>query len=664
MQKIMFKNMKIRTKLLVSFFILIFLFTTITFLSYNALTDINNNKIPLLTANEKVNESMLSMRKQEKDFLLRERQNEDFFKTGASTYLDDFEENYESLINNVSILMKSKDIKTDKKLTESLKNILQEAKIYHDTFLEVAEKTKERGFKDYGLEGELRTAIHAIENKISKQEHIIFMLEARRSEKDYFLRHDLDYVNKVTDIVTNLKKSLESSNDSKNIPLLEEYYNKFTAVVAIEKEIGLTEEDGLNGVYRNAIHKLEPQILDIHNSVVILINDKTDQMVLLMFILSAIDIIIAIFFALFVSRLITKPVIAANSMLQDIAEGEGDLTKELYSNTKDEIGTLSIWFNKFTSKIRDIVRLVQTNANTIAISSDELAKATDHVNERIEQIASEMNIITDGLQNNASIIEEATASIDELANGAIIVSEESDIASENSKEALSAAQYGMKKLDEVKSSISKIETSSEQTYKLMEELKDTSVKINAIASLITDISDQTNLLALNANIEAARAGEYGKGFAVVASEVKTLAEGSKHNADNITTLIAGIENKIEETYNTMKEEKKYVLEGVEKVNQTDIEFQKILKLIEQAAERISLISKSAEKQSLVAKEMAIAMSDISNTTQESAASSQSINSSIQDQVSAFEEIGASIDELSNIAIQLQDQANRFKTETN
>ncbi|BCN29774.1 hypothetical protein bsdtb5_10690 [Anaeromicropila herbilytica] len=663
MEKLFFKNWKIRTKLLVSFTTLILLFLIVIIQSNTTLNDISNKKIPLLTANDNVNESMLLMRKQEKDFLLRERQNETFFKEGKSEYIDNFNKSYSTLKSNVSILLKSNDIKNKKELVHDLNKILIESKIYHDTFLQVVDKTKERGFKDYGIEGELRTAIHSIENSITNKDHIILMLEARRSEKDYFLRHDLQYVDKVNTIITSFKKSLSSSKNENEIKLLDEYDNKFNAIVTIEKEIGLTEADGLNGKYRDAIHKLEPLIQDIHTNIMKMTRNHTNSMLKMMVIVSFIEIVIAFMFALIISKLITNPIIAVNSMLQDIAEGEGDLTRQLQSNTKDEVGTLSKWFNKFTGNIKHIIGLVQTHSNTIAISSNELAKATEHANSKIESIASEMSTITDGLQNSASIIEEATASIDELANGALLVCEESMIATDNSKEVLNAANYGATKLKDVANAMGYIEHSSEKTYDMMKELKESSIKINEIANLITAISGQTNLLSLNANIEAARAGEHGKGFAVVAQEVKQLAEQSKQSADDITVLIKSIEDKIEATYLSIEKEKQLVVQGVEKVNETDIEFKNILQLIEKTVTRIAVISEASNHQSLIAKEMATAMSDISNTTQESASSSQSINLSIQDQVSAFEEIGASIDELSNIAAQLQDQTNRFKTKS-
>jgi methyl-accepting chemotaxis protein len=658
---IKFKDWKIRRKILVSFIALMVLFLFVIGQGYNAIADLNGNKIPLLLANENVNTSMLEMRKNEKDFLMREGSNPNFFKEGKSPYLDSFEKNYLSLTKSVDLIKQNKDISNDVELVGKLDKITKDAKTYHDNFLKVVDKIKQRGFEDYGVEGELRSAIHAIEENISQSSHIILMLQARRSEKDYFLRHNLKYVEKFDGIVTDFKLSLQSAGYTQELKLLEEYHKKFNEVVAVEKEIGLTDDQGLKGIYIEAIHELEPLLNDLYNSILNMTNE-TSQSIQKIIIISALVIVaVALLFCAFISGLITRPIYAANHMLQDIAEGEGDLTKKLAVDTKDELGTLAIWFNLFTEKIKEIVSLVQSNANTIAESSEELAAATEQANQGMESIAREITTITDGLQNNASIIEEATASIQEMASGAMIVSQESEDAARNGQEVLSSAIYGADKLKEVVDAIDNVQQSSNSMSSVIGDLKESSNRINEIASLITGISEQTNLLALNAAIEAARAGESGRGFAVVADEVRKLAEESKHSADDITTLIKGIENKIETAYGVMKKEQELVTTSVAKVKETDLEFKSILHLIEETTEKISVISQAAKQQSEVAKDMTRAMDEISGSTQQSAAASQQISSSIQEQVSTFQEIGASIEEMSNISMMLKEQTNRFKT---
>ncbi|MTI47154.1 MAG: methyl-accepting chemotaxis protein [Firmicutes bacterium] len=661
LMKLRLKDWKITTKIVSSFITLMILFFFIIGQSYLSITDINQDKLPLLSSNEEVAKAMLEMRKNEKDFLMREVSNVDFFREGKSTYIEDYEKNYEILNNNIKLIKNNADIIQDTQMVKKLDTILLEAKTYHDNFLKVVDRIKKRGFEDFGIEGELREAIHNIEDRISQQDQVMLMLQARRAEKDYFLRHDLEYVEKLNGIVTDLKFSLQDSGKEYEVELLDKYFEKFNDIVVIEKEIGLTEDEGLKGNYREAIHKLNPLLNDLSTSMKAMINDRAKGTQKIMLVSFIVIFSIALLFSIFISRVIAKPIYKANQMLKDIAEGEGDLTKNLEVDTKDELGTLSLWFNVFTDKIKEIIALVKSNADIIALSSEEIAIATEQSNQGMESIAKEITIISDGLQNNASVIEEATAGIEEITSGAFVVSEESEEATKNSEEALNAARYGASKLKEVVEAIDSVYHSSNNMTILIEQLKDSSAKINDIASLITGISEETNLLALNASIEAARAGESGKGFVVVADEVRKLAEESKLSAHDISMLIKEIQQKIETAYSGMKEEQELVTTSVKKAEETNIEFENILDRIAKTTEKMSIISQSVKQQSEITKDMTKAMDEISEATQQSASASQKINSSIQEQVSTYEEVSASIEELSNISKTLKKQTDRFKT---
>lgn len=659
--KLRFKDWKIRTKILMSMIVLVLFFLYVILKSYIAIADFSNHKIPLFVSNETINTELLQMRNSEKDFLMYETSNADFFEEGKSTYLNQFSTSYESLSKNLDEIKKSPDIRNNKEVLEDLDEIIADVNTYHDSFLQLVEKLKVRGFEDYGLEGELRNAIHELEAEITNPEELILLLQARRAEKDYFLRKDPEYITKLDGYAADLKTAMETSGDEDKVLLLTEYQSKFHDVAEADKEIGLTGSEGLKGQYLETINHLTPLLTEIHGDIINIINAENANVIKVVLFTTLLIILVVVLFSIYVSKVITKPINLTNQMLKDIAEGEGDLTKKLDIYTKEELGTLASWFNLFINKIREIVGTVQNNAETLAASSEELAAATEHANESIDNIAKEIMMITDGLQNNASIIEEATASIEEMTSGAMIVSQEAEEASVNSKNALVSAEDGVKKIKEMVKSMETVKQSSAGIYGRMVELKESSGKISAIAGLITEISEQTNLLAFNAAIEAARAGESGKGFSVVAGEVKKLAEESRNSADEIVQLIRAIEEKIEITYTSMKTEQELVTGSVMKAEETDMEFKSILKLIDETNDKIQNISSAAKQQSLVAKEMAKAMDEISNSTQQSASSSLQISSNIEEQVSTFEEIGASVEELSNIAQGLKEQTNRFKT---
>jgi methyl-accepting chemotaxis protein len=243
----------------------------------------------------------------------------------------------------------------------------------------------------------------------------------------------------------------------------------------------------------------------------------------------------------------------------------------------------------------------------------------------------------------------------------MIISEEAENVFEKSEETLKAAEFGGDKLSEVVLAIDRVKQSSDNMYSVIKNLNDSSVQIGDIVAMITNISEQINLLALNAAIEAARAGEHGRGFAVVADEVRKLAEESKDSAHKITQLINDIKSQAETADKSVKEEYEIVEMSVKKAKDTNLQFKRILELMEQITSRIKNISDSSRKQSEITKDMTKAMEEISVTTQNNANASQQISAGIEEQVSTFEEIGASAEELNNMANNLKEETDKFKT---
>lgn len=224
---------------------------------------------------------------------------------------------------------------------------------------------------------------------------------------------------------------------------------------------------------------------------------------------------------------ITKPCIDTEEALNDIAEGDGDLTKDLPSNGKDELSHIAAAFNLFTNKIRSIV------TDMIPVSEGITSAAT-----QLNQVASDASMKAgeqhQSVDTVASAMNELHASNQEVATSA-------SSAADAAQQAAQLGEQGVSVIDSATSHMSSLSDLLTETEKSTLQLAQDSETVSTVLDVIRGIAEQTNLLALNAAIEAARAGEQGRGFAVVADEVRTLATRTQASTDEIEQIVGNLQ---------------------------------------------------------------------------------------------------------------------------
>lgn len=358
---------------------------------------------------------------------------------------------------------------------------------------------------------------------------------------------------------------------------------------------------------------------------------------------------------------------------------QGDLTVNVVPKSTNDI--LSNSFANMIRNFRESLLLIEGNASSLSIASNQLAIASEQAGRATNQIATTVQQIAKGTSDQSTevtktvnAVTEMSHAIEGVAKGAqeqstsmakvssatdqinVAIKQVASIAlavSTDSADASKAARHGASTVEQTLLGMQNIKVKVGLSAEKVEEMGKRSQEIGMIVETIEDIASQTNLLALNAAIEAARAGEHGKGFAVVADEVRKLAERSSLATKEIGELIKGILITVSDAVKAMEEGSKEVELGVLSANTAGSALQEIIKASEEVKGQSELAGEATKRMSLASEELVEAVDSVSaiveeNTasTEQMAANSSEVTFAIERIASVGEENSASIEEVS------------------
>ncbi len=317
--------------------------------------------------------------------------------------------------------------------------------------------------------------------------------------------------------------------------------------------------------------------------------EKVNRAISVLSLLTVIAVVVGAAGLFVALRVIVAPIDELVGRLQDIADGDGDLTQQVNESAKDELGDLARAFNRFVGKIRELILEISNESDNIKNAVQEAVDSAERMQESLVQQNEEINSV-------ATAVTEVNATSRDMAENTARAAQATGSAHNEAQTGQGVVNSSVSSVDDLAGNIS---TSAEVLAELNQEVDN----IATVLDVIRSIAEQTNLLALNAAIEAARAGNQGRGFAVVADEVRTLAARTQNSTEEIQGMIESLKRGAESAVTSMNASKENSDSAVEFSNQAGTALENIVDAVSTLDEMNTQIATAVEEMSQVTEEV-------------------------------------------------------------
>jgi methyl-accepting chemotaxis protein len=579
----------------------------------------------------------LHLRQYEKDFYLKK----------DTKYLKQHDEAQKGLFDAIN---KARELAPES-LRPTLDEVQKDLTDYLGFFKQTVDHLVQVGLNEnIGLQGQLRTAVHNVEDIVTQQKELslkVSMLQMRRREKDYMLRGDPVYMEKMVAeqkvFASALDEARLSHEDHNKIAtLMDEYQKDFQAYVAGDQAQKAAAESA-----RGAFNKLDPLLGQLAKEKVALLAAEEASLAQSRTIGNIIFAAVILLVMLIVNatmnitiRSIVTPLKHLMKVVEKIAQGDNLARANIQS--ADEIGALGRQFdsmldqreanntsiqkenetlnNSIIEMLQVVAKLAQRDLTVTAPVGEDitgplgdalnlLSSETAKVLNQVVQIAGDVAKVSRQVKAQSdTVINIAAEEKREVAQSAAELSAASEAMLDIAKLALScnlAAVKAIKNTDKAQETvldtvqgITSIRNTIRETEKRIKRLGERSQEIGSVVTIINGISERTHILALNASMHAASAGEAGKGFAVVANEVQKLAENARDATSQISSLVNNIQVETADTVTTMNDAISQVVHGTTLAQQAGNEMRETR---DATANLVQLVRRIAESSKIQAK---------------------------------------------------------------